>query len=64
MNTCTNILGIPVTTLKRFEVVTEIQEMMNHFKRDGRSRYIATLNMDFLSNCFSKLTFVFINIFR
>jgi exopolysaccharide biosynthesis WecB/TagA/CpsF family protein len=56
MNKCTNVLGIPVSTLSRHEIVGEIQGMIGTYQRDGKCRYIATLNMDFLANCFSKFT--------
>jgi exopolysaccharide biosynthesis WecB/TagA/CpsF family protein len=56
MKKYTNIMGIPVSTLSRAQTVSEIEEMINTFKTDHKSRYVATLNMDFLSNCFNTLS--------
>ena len=50
--TCTDIFGIPVSTLGHKETVKILPELLRRYKKDNKSQYIATLNMDFLSNCF------------
>nr|MBC8394084.1 WecB/TagA/CpsF family glycosyltransferase [Deltaproteobacteria bacterium] len=44
------ILGIPVDNLDMDETVDHIFEMIEAFKADGRSRQVATVNLDFVVN--------------
>lgn len=46
----TSILGIPIHKVSMPEVIDRIQEMIQEYKADGRARYVATVNVDFLSN--------------
>lgn len=50
--TNTNIFGIPVSTLSQTETIKVFPELIKRYKREKQAQYIATLNMDFLSNCF------------
>lgn len=50
--TNTNIFGIPVSTLSQTETIKVFPELIKRYEREKKAQYIATLNMDFLSNCF------------
>lgn len=51
--TNTNIFGIPVSTLNKKETINVIHELLKRYDREKKAQYVATLNMDFLSNCFN-----------
>lgn len=44
------VLGIPIDNLTIEETVDAIFDMMGKFKDDNRSRYVSTVNVDFLVN--------------
>ncbi len=44
------ILGIPIDNFNMTETVERTFAMMEDFARDGRSRYVATVNVDFVVN--------------
>ena len=46
----TAILGIPVSTLGKEDTIKAIHELVKNYSESGS--ICATLNMDFLSNCF------------
>ena len=48
----TDIMGIPVSTLNKKETASALHELVRTYKFTKQAKYIATLNMDFLSNCF------------
>jgi exopolysaccharide biosynthesis WecB/TagA/CpsF family protein len=50
--TNTNIFGIPVSTLGGSQTVNVFHELLKKHDRENKAQYVATLNMDFLSNCF------------
>ena len=52
-STATAILGIPVDNLSMDSAVSGILEMIDLFKTDGRPRYVATINVDFITNILS-----------
>lgn len=45
-----SLLGIPVHKVGMTEAVKLIEEMIQAYKKDRRPRYVATVNVDFLSN--------------
>jgi len=44
------VLGVPVDDLTLDEAVARVVEMVDAFRRDGRPRQVATVNVDFLVN--------------
>ncbi len=52
-STATAILGIPVDNLSMDSAVSGILEMIDLFKVDKRPRYVATINVDFITNILS-----------
>ena len=51
--TTADIFGIPVSTLDKEETMGAIHELIKNYSVKSQAQYVATLNMDFLSNCFS-----------
>jgi N-acetylglucosaminyldiphosphoundecaprenol N-acetyl-beta-D-mannosaminyltransferase len=49
----TAILGIPVDNLSMDEAISGILEMITAYHSDGRPRYVATINVDFITNILS-----------
>lgn len=45
-----SILGIPVASLTMEESVQQILDMVDSYQKDQKSRYVATVNVDFLCN--------------
>ncbi len=45
-----NVLGIPVDNLDYNEVIRRIANLVSDAREDGRSRYVATVNVDFIVN--------------
>ncbi len=45
-----NILGIPVDVVTMDQATDRIASYVDDYKKDGRSRYVATANVDFLVN--------------
>lgn len=52
-STATAVLGIPVDNLSMDSAVSGILEMIDLFRIDGRPRYVATINVDFITNILS-----------
>ncbi|WDE98555.1 WecB/TagA/CpsF family glycosyltransferase [Lentisphaera profundi] len=50
--TNTDIFKIPVSTLNKTETINAIHELVRRYEREAKAQYVATLNMDFLANCF------------
>ena len=50
--TTADILGIPVSTLGKEDTIKAIHELVKNYTVKSKAQYVATLNMDFLSNCF------------
>ena len=50
--TTADIFGIPVSTLGKDETMGAIHQLIKNYGVHSKAQYVATLNMDFLSNCF------------